>query len=101
MLIGKKAKSFFASVNSYLAKFLCQFCQANPVIAQKVLDIIKVAGGVFEPTPAPDLGDHFMTFLEMLNSSDRRNFASPNESLPSKPVGRSEVCQGWQFSSIT
>ena len=37
----------------------------------------------------------------MLNSNDRHNSASPNESLPSKPVGRCEVCPAWQFSSIT
>ena len=71
------------------------------MIAQKVLDIVKVAGEMFEPTPAPDLGGHYMTFLEMLNSNDRRNFASPNESLPLKPVGRCEVCPVWQFFSIT
>ena len=71
------------------------------MIAQKVLDVIKVAGEMFEPTPAPDLRGHYMTFLEMLNSNDRCNFASPNESLPLKPVGRCEVCPVWQFSSIT
>ena len=56
---------------------------------------------MFEPTPAADLQGHYMTFLEMLNSNDRRNFASPNEGLPTKPAGRCGVCPAWQFSSIT
>ena len=38
------------------------------MIAQKVLHIVKAAGGMFESTPAPDLG-YYMTFLEMLNST--------------------------------
>ena len=56
---------------------------------------------MFGPTPARDLEGHYMTFLEMLNLSDRRNFPSTNESLPSKPLERFEVCPAWQFSSIT
>ena len=56
---------------------------------------------MFEPTPAPDLEGHYMTFLKMFNSNDQGNFASSNESLSSKPAGRCEVCPAWQFSSIT
>ena len=67
------------------------------MIAKKVLDIVKAVGGMFEPTHALDLEGHYMTLLEMLNSNNRRNFASPNESLPSKPVGRCKVCSAWQF----
>ena len=55
---------------------------------------------MFEPRHALDLEGHYMTLLEMLNSNSRRNFASPNERLPSKPVGRCKVCSAWQFSSI-
>ena len=95
----RKNKIIFRKCQFILGKILCQFCQANSVIAQKVLDIVKV-GGMLDPTHALDLEGHYMTLLEMLNSNNRRNFASPNESLPSKSVGRCKVCSAWQFSSI-
>ena len=78
-------------------KIPCQFYQANPVIAQKVLDNVKAAVGMFEPSPAPDLEGH-IKFLEMLNSNDQHNFVSRNESLLLKPVERCEFCPAWQFS---
>ena len=96
----RKNKIIFRKCQFIPSKILWQFSQANSVIALKVLDIVKVAGGMFEPTPAPDLEGHYMTLLEMLNSNNRHNFASPNESLPSKPVGRCKVCPAWQFSSL-
>ena len=66
----QKKEVIFHKCQLIPSKVPCQFCQANPVIAQKVLDIVKGAGGMFEPTPALDLEGHYMTFLEMLNSND-------------------------------
>ena len=40
--------------------------------AQSVLDIMKVARGMFEQTPAPDLESHYITFLEMLYSNNQQ-----------------------------
>ena len=94
MVINGRTKSFF--VNSYLAKSLSSFAKLK-----KMLNIVKTVGGMFEPRTAPGLKDHYVTFLEMLNSNDRRNFASSNESLSSKSGGRCEVCSVWQFFSIT
>ena len=96
----RKNEIIFRKIQFIPGKIICQFCQANSVIAQKVLDIVKVARGMFDPTHALDLEGHYMTLLEMLNSNNRRNFASPNESLPSKPVGRCKVFPAWQFSSL-
>lgn len=79
----------------------CVHCQNYPVRAQKVLDVVKAAGCLFEPTPSPVLEGHYMTFLEMLNATDRSNFAKPNEGLPSGSIGNCEVCPSWQFSSVT
>ena len=75
--------------------------QKNPVQSQKSLDLVKAAGGMYEPTPSPSLERHYMTFLEMINSKDRSKFALPNEALPSKAIGKCEACTSWQFSSIT
>ena len=80
----------------------CEHCQANHVKAEQFLSILRSAGGfIFEPTPAPNLEGHYMTFLEMLNSSGRYNFSKPNEVLPSKPVGKCLMCNASQFPSTT
>ena len=42
-----------------------------------------------------------MTFLDMLNEEDKTMFARPNEYLPSKSLGKCEMCPAWQFSSVT
>ena len=41
-----------------------------------------------------------MTFLDMLNEEDKTMFARPNEYLPSKSLGKCEMCPAWQFSSV-
>ena len=56
---------------------------------------------MYEPTSAPNLEGHYMTFLEMLNSSDLSTFSKANEALPSKHIGKCLMCHAWQFSSIT
>ena len=56
---------------------------------------------MYEPTPSADHEGRYMTFLEMLNAEDKASFAKPNEHLPSKSVGKCEMCPDWQFSSVT
>ena len=62
---------------------------------------------MYEPTPSTDHEGHYMTFLEMANSVDRKKFAKPNEHLPllphlpSKSLGKCETCPASQFSSVT
>ena len=46
---------------------------------------------MFESTPSTNLEGH-MSFLEILNANDPYHFASPNEGLPNKSIGKWEVC---------
>ena len=79
-----------------------EHCQANPVKVEQFLSVLRSAGGfMYEPTPAPNLEGHYMTFFEMLNSIDRSNFSKSNEASPSKPIGKRLMCPAWQFSLIT
>ena len=55
---------------------------------------------MFESTPSTNLEGHYMSFLEILNANDPYHFASPNEGLPNKSIGKWEVCPAWEFSSI-
>ncbi len=82
--------------------YRCTFCQKQPVKCKQILELIKKAKGqLYEPTPSAEHENHYMTFLEMLNGEDKDSFAKPNEHLPSKSVGKCELCPSWQFSSIT
>ena len=54
-----------------------------------------------EPTPSPDHEGHYLTYLDMINNKDKTTFAKPNEHLPSKSIGKCEICPAWQFSSVT
>ena len=54
----------------------CEFCLSHPVKSAKVLDVLQASKGMFEPTPSPNLEGQYMTFLEMLNATDRCHFAS-------------------------
>ena len=89
-----KNKMIFCKCQLITGKIPSQFYQANPVIAQEVLDNVKAAVGMFEPSPAPDLEGH-ITFLEMLNFNNQHNFVSRNESLLLKSVERCEFCSAW------
>ena len=83
-------------------KIPCTFCQKQPVKCKKILESMKKAKGrLYEPTPSEEHEDHYMTFLEMLNGEDKASYAKPNEHLPSKSVGKCEMCPSWQFSSVT
>ena len=54
MQIAEKMKLLFANVSKFISgKNPCNFCQKNPVQSQKSLDLVKAAGGMYEPTPSP------------------------------------------------
>ena len=78
----------------------CKFCQSHAVKSGKMLDVLRASKGMFEPAPSPHLEGYYMTFSEMLNTTDRCHFASPNEGLQRKLIGKCKVCPAWEFSSI-
>ena len=55
---------------------------------------------MFEPTPSPGHEDHYLTFLEM-SAQNKSTLAKPNLHLPSKSLGKCELCPAWEFTSIT
>ena len=50
----------------FFGEVLCDYCAENPPQANKALDLLKKSNGsLFEPTPSPDLENHYLTYLQM------------------------------------
>ena len=43
-------------------KVPCEYCQVHPVKVQQVLNIVRTAERMYEPTPSSNLEGHYMTF---------------------------------------
>ena len=54
-----------------------------------MLDLLEASKRMFELRLSPNFGGNYMTFLEMLNATDRCHFAGPNE-----------VCQANQLVNV-
>ena len=78
----------------------CNFCQKNPVQSQKSLDLVKAAGGMYEPTPSPSLEGHYMTFLEMINSKDRSDLRYLTKHYRAKPLESVKLVHHGSFHQL-
>ena len=92
----------------FFGEVLCDYCAENPPQANKALDLLKKSNGsLFEPTPSPDLENHYLTYLQMREFKFKH--ATSDEFLPSTVSSSTEDQLGtcskcpcpWVFTSKT
>ena len=92
----------------FFGEVLCDYCAENPPQANKALDLLKKSSGIlFEPTPSPDLENHYLTYLQMREFKFKH--ATSDEFLPSTVSSSTEDQLGtcsecprpWVFTSKT